>query len=237
MKTQTVEYKEGSATLEGYAVFNEGGGSRPGVVVVPEWNGVGPYTQKRAEMLAELGYNAFVADIYGKGIRPQTMEACQAEMMKYVTNRPLLRARARAALEQLRKLPGTDTGKLAAIGYCFGGCTVLEMARDGMDLKGVVSFHGALNTPNPADAKNIKGKVLALHGADDPVVPDAEVLAFQKEMRDAKVDWEFVSYGNAVHTFTNWNVPEGTPGPAAYNKKADARSWQKMQNFFKEIFA
>jgi dienelactone hydrolase len=235
-KTETIEYKEGSTVCEGYAAY-ETSGSRPGIVVVPEWNGVGPYTQKRAEMLAELGYNAFVADIYGKGIRPQTMEACQAEMMKYATNRPLLRARARAALDQLRKVPNTNTNKLAAIGYCFGGLTVLEMARDGLDLKGVVSFHGALNTPNVADAKNIKGKVLALHGADDPVVPDAEVLTFQKEMRDAKVDWQFVAYGNAVHTFTNWEVPEGTPGPAAYNKKADQRSWVAMQDFFKEIFA
>ena len=236
MKTETVEYKEGSTVLEGFAAYADSG-KHPGVVVVPEWNGVGDYTKKRAQMLAELGYNAFVADIYGKGIRPTTMEACAAEMQKYATNRPLLRARARAALEQLRKLPNTDTGKLAAMGYCFGGLTVLEMARDGLDLKGVISFHGALNTPNPADAKNIKGKVLALHGADDPVVPDAEVLAFQKEMRDAKVDWSFVAYGNAVHTFTNWNVPEGTPGPAAYNKKADQRSWTAMQDFFKEIFA
>lgn len=237
IKTETIEYKEGDVTCEGFAAYDDAGGKRPGVVIVPEWGGVGDYTKKRAQMLADLGYNAFVADVYGKGIRPTTMEACAAEMGKYATNRPLLRARMRAALEQLRKLPNTDTGNLASMGYCFGGMASLEIARDGADLKGIVSFHGALNTPTPGDAKNIKCKVMVLHGADDPVVPDNEVLAFQKEMRDAKVDWQLHSYGNAVHTFTNWSMPEDVPGPAAYNKKADQRSWQTMQNFFKEIFA
>ena len=109
------------------------------------------------------------------------------------------------------------------------------MARDGADVKATVSFHGNLNTPNPADGKNIKGHILALHGADDPVVPDTEVLAFEKEMRDAKVDWQLISYGNAVHSFTNWNIPADTPGAAAYNEKADKRSWVAMQDFFKEI--
>ncbi len=237
LKTETIEYKQGDVICEGHAVYDDAGGKRPGVVIVPEWGGVGDYTKKRAQMLAELGYNAFVADVYGKGIRPTTMDACAAEMGKYMTNRPLLRARMQAALDQLRKLPNTDTGKLASMGYCFGGSASLELARHGADVKGVVSFHGGLDSPTPQDAKNIKGKVLALHGADDPVVPDAQVLAFQKEMRDAKVDWQLVAYGNAVHTFTNWNMPEDVPGPAAYNKKADQRSWIAMQNFFKEIFA
>jgi dienelactone hydrolase len=236
MKTETIEYTQGDVICEGFAAYDSG--KRPGVVLVPEWNGVGDYSKKRATMLAELGYNAFVADIYGKGVRPTTMEACAAEAGKYGKDRPLLRARARAALDALRKLPGTDTDKLAGIGYCFGGMTALELARDGADLRGVVSFHGALNTPNSADAKNIKGRVLALHGADDPLVPDAEVLAFEKEMREAKVDWQLVAYGNTVHSFTNWGLPENTPGAAAaYNKKSDQRSWVAMQNFFKEIFA
>jgi dienelactone hydrolase len=236
MRTETIEYQEGATTCEGYAAYDDKAGKRPAILVVPEWNGVSDYTKKRAEMLAGLGYTAFVADIYGKGIRPTTMDACAAEAGKYQKDRPLLRKRARAALERMQQLPTAD-GRAAAIGYCFGGTTVLELARDGADLAGVVSFHGALNTPNPADAKNIKCSVLVLHGADDPVVPDAEVLAFEKEMRDAKVDWELVGYGNTVHSFTNWNLPENNPGPASYNKKSDQRSWIAMQNFFRECFA
>ena len=236
MRTETIEYQEGATTCEGFAAYEDKGGKRPAVLVVPEWNGVSDYTKKRAQMLAELGYTAFVADVYGKGIRPTTMDACAAEAAKYQKDRPLLRKRARAALDRMLQLANADTNKVAAIGYCFGGTTVLELARDGADLRGVVSFHGALNTPNPADAKNIKASILVLHGADDPVVPDAEVLAFEKEMRDGKVDWEFVAYGNTVHSFTNWNLPENNPGPASYNKKADQRSWKAMQDFFHECF-
>lgn len=234
MKTETIEYKEGSTTCEGFAAYDEKS-KKPGVVIFPEWNGVSDHTMKRAQMLCELGYSAFVADVYGKGVRPTTMDACAAEAGKYYGNRGLLRARAKAALDALRKLPGTDASKLLGIGYCFGGLTVLELARDGADMRGVVSFHGSLNTPNPSDAKNIKAKVLALHGADDPVVPPAEVAAFEQEMRDAKVDWQLVSYGNAVHSFTNFTMPEGIPGPASYNKKVDQRSWLAMQDFFKEV--
>jgi len=235
MKTETIEYKEGSTVCEGFAAFDDKA-KRPGVMIVPEWNGVSDYSKKRAQMLSDLGYNAFVADVYGKGVRPTTMEACAAEAGKYRDNRALLRARARAALEQLKKLPGTDAGRTAAIGYCFGGMTVLELARDGAEVNGVVSFHGALNTPNAADAAKIKGRVLALHGADDPLVPPAEVAAFEDEMRKAKVDWQLVAYGNAVHSFTNFSLPEGQPGPVSYNKKADQRSWIAMQDFFKELF-
>jgi dienelactone hydrolase len=193
---------------------------------------------KRAAMLGDMGYNAFVADIYGKGIRPNTPETCAAEMNKYASNRPLLRARARAALDELRKLPNTDTARMAAIGYCFGGMTVLEMARDGQnDLKGVVSFHGVLATPSPLAAGAYRGKILVLHGADDPIVPDDQVTAFWNEMRAAKVDWQFVAYGGALHTFTNWLMPEDGPPPAVYHRDADRRSWIAMQDFFKEILA
>ena len=141
-------------------------------------------------------------------------------------------------LDQLCKVPNTDLSKMAAIGYCFGGLAVLEMARDGQnDLGGVVSFHGVLATPTPLKANTYHGKILVLHGVDDPVVPDDQTMAFWKEMRDAKANWEFVAYGNALHTFTNWLMPEDGLPPAVYNKQADRRSWIAMQDFFKEIFA
>jgi dienelactone hydrolase len=237
-KTATIEHKHDGYLCEGYGVWDDAGAKRPGILVFPEWVGVGEYTHKRADMLYDLGYNTFVADVYGKGIRPDTPETCNAEMMKYATNRPLLRGRARCAFDELRKLPNTDLGKMAAIGYCFGGMIVLEMARDAQnDLKGVVSFHGVLMTPTPLAAGAYKGKILVLHGVDDPVVPDDQPMAFWKEMRDAKANWEFVAYGNALHTFTNWLMPEDGPPPAVYNKQADKRSWIAMQDFFREIFA
>jgi dienelactone hydrolase len=237
-QSAVIEYNHDGYQCEGFAVWDTAGPNRPAVLVFPEWVGVGDTTQKRAQMLGELGFNAFVVDVYGKGIRPSTPSACEAEMMKYATNRPLLRQRARCGLDQLRKVPKTDLGRMAAIGYCFGGMTVLEMARDGQnDLAGVVSFHGVLATPTPLKPNTYKGKILVLHGVDDPVVPDDQTMAFWKEMRDAKVNWEFVAYGKALHTFTNWLMPEDGPPPAVYNKQADRRSWIAMRNFFEVIFA
>jgi len=206
--------------------------------VFPEWVGVGEYTHKRAQMLGELGFNAFVVDVYGKGIRPNTPQTCRSRDDEICHQPTLLRERARCGLDQLRKVPNTDLGKLAAIGYCFGGLAVLEMARDGQnDLAGVVSFHGVLATPMPLKPDTYNGKILVLHGVDDPVVPDEQTMALWKEMRDAKANWEFVAYGKALHTFTNWLMPEDGPPPAVYNKQADRRSWIAMQNFMKEIFA
>ena len=164
-QSAVIEYNHDGYQCEGFAVWDAAGPNWPGILVFPEWVGVGEYTQKRAQMLGELGFNAFVVDVYGKGIRPNTPSACEAEMMKYATNRPLLRQRARCGLDQLRKVPKTDLSRMAAIGYCFGGMTVLEMARDGQnDLAGVVSFHGVLATPTPLKPNTYKGKVLVLHG-------------------------------------------------------------------------
>ncbi len=147
-----------------------------------------------------------------------------------------MRARAGAGLDVLRKHPQADTSRLAAIGYCFGGTTVLEMARGGADLACVVSFHGGLDTPTPEDAKQIKGKVLVLHGADDPLVPAKQVADFEDEMRKAKVDWQLVAYGGAVHSFTNPGAGNDNSKGAAYNAKADVRSWQAMRDLFAELF-
>ena len=232
-----VEYKQADTVLEGLSVYDDAvQGKRPAVLVVHQWKGLGDYEKQRAEMLARLGYNVFAADIYGKGIRPQTPQEAAAEAGKYKNDRALLRARVRAALEVLAKHDLTDDKHIAAIGYCFGGMGVLELARSGADIAAVVTFHGALNSPTPADAKNIKAKVLVLHGADDPNVPPKEVAAFEDEMRQGGVDWQLVAYGGAVHSFTDWNAGNDNSKGAAYNERADRRSWEAMKQFFAEVF-
>jgi len=237
VKTRVVEYKQGNTVLEGFLAWDDTTTARrPGVLIVHEWTGLGPYVKKRAEMLAKLGYIAFAADIYGKGIRPSTPAEAGKIAGIYKNDRPLMRARARAGLDELLKQKGVDPKRVAAIGYCFGGTTVLELARDGADIRGVASFHGGLATPTPQDAKNIRAKVLAMHGADDPFVKPDEVAAFQDEMRKGGVDWQFISYGNAVHSFTNPDAGNDNSKGAAFNEKADKRSWGAMKQFFAEIF-
>ncbi len=237
VRTGVVEYSQGGKALEGYLAYDDTIiGKRPAVLVVHEWVGINPYIRQRTEQLAKLGYIAFAADIYGKGIRPQNPKEAAAQAAIYKSDRKLMRARAEAGLDVLRKHQLTDPGRIAAIGYCFGGTTVLELARSGADVAGTVSFHGGLDTPNPADAKNVKGKILALHGADDPVVPVKDVLAFQDEMRKAGVDWQMNIYGGAVHSFTNPASGNDNTKGVAYNEKADKRSWEAMKLFFSEIF-
>jgi dienelactone hydrolase len=235
--TETIEYKQGDAVLEGYLAYDSSiKGQRPGVLIVHQWKGLTDYEKKRAGMLAQLGYNAFALDIYGKDIRPQSAQEAGAQAGKYRTNRDLLRARAQAGLAVLLKHELTDPKRVAAIGYCFGGTAVLELARGGADLAGVVSFHGGLDSPRPGDGKNIKCKVLVLHGADDPHVSPKDLAAFEDEMRQAKVDWQLVKYGGAVHAFTDWNAGDNPGQGVAYNEKADRRSWEAMKEFFAEIF-
>jgi len=237
LRTRDVDYKQGDTVLQGYLAYDDGVmGKRPGVLVVHEWNGLGPYVKGRADQLAALGYVAFAADIYGKGVRPQTPEESAKVAAIYRNDRGLLRARVNAGLDTIRGLDLVDPKRIVAIGYCFGGTTVLELARSGADVAGVVSFHGGLATPNPGDAKNIKCKVLALTGGDDPSVPPAQVEAFEQEMRQAGVDWQVNIYGGAVHSFTNPASGNDPSRGAAYNEKADKRSWQAMRLFFDEIF-
>lgn len=236
IKTETVEYKDGDTTLEGYLAYDATiAGKRPAVLVVHQWKGLTDYEKKRCEMLAKLGYVAFAVDIYGKGIRPGTVQEAGAQAGKYKSDRALLRQRAKAGLAWLRKQERVDGKRIAAIGYCFGGTTVIELARSGADLAGVVSFHGGLDSPKPEDGKNIKCKVLALHGADDPFVPEKDLAAFEDEMRAAKVDWQLVQYGGAVHSFTDWNA-DGSMKGAQYNERADQRSWEDLQQFLTELF-
>jgi dienelactone hydrolase len=235
VKTEVVEYRHGDVVLEGYLAYDDSfQGKRPGVLVVHEWYGHNPYVRKRAEQLARLGYVAFASDIYGKGVLAKDAKEAGALAGIYLGDRKLMRARAAAGLDVLRRRPEVDPARLAAIGYCFGGTTVLELARSGADLASVASFHGLLNTPTPEDARNIKGKVLVLHGADDPFVPMKQVEAFQEEMRRGGVDWEFISYGGAVHRFTNPEAGSDNTKGLAYNERADRRSWEAMKAFFAE---
>jgi dienelactone hydrolase len=235
--TETIEYKQGDTALEGYLAYDDAiQGARPAVLIIHQWKGLTDFEKKRAEMLAQLGYNVFAVDIYGKGIRPKDAKEAGETATKYKKDRTLLRARANAGLEVLRKHKMTDPKRVAAIGYCFGGTSVIELARSGADIAGVVSFHGGLDSPTPADGKNVKCKVLALHGADDPFVSAADLAAFQSEMREAKVDWQLIEYGGAVHSFTDWNAGTDNAKGAAYSERADKRSWEAMKQFFVELF-
>ncbi len=234
---EVVEYKHGDTVLEGYLAYDDSTkGKRPGVLIIHQWMGLGPYEKMRAEQLARLGYVAFAADMYGKGVRPKDRQEAAAQAGIYRADRQLMRARANAGLQELKRCELVDAKRIAAIGYCFGGGAVLELARSGADIAGVVSFHGNLDTPDPSDAKNIKAKVLVLHGGDDPHVPQSQVIGFWDEMRNAGVDWQMVIYGGAVHAFTDPSAGDDPSTGVAYNEKADKRSWEAMKSFFAEIF-
>ena len=237
LSKETLQYSDGDVALEGYLVHDDTiKEARPGILVVHDWMGLGSYAKMRADQLAELGYVTFAIDMYGKGIRPKDSKEASAQASIYREDRALMRSRARAGLDVLMSQPLVDSKRIAAIGYCFGGGTVLELARSGADIQGVVSFHGNLDTPNPEHAKGIKAKVLVLHGADDPFVPEKDVIAFHQEMRQAKVDWQMVIYGGAVHSFSNPNSGDDPSTGAAYDEKADRRSWHAMRVLFQELF-
>jgi len=187
-------------------------------------------------MLAKLGYVAFAPDIYGKGVRPATPQQAMQESSKYGKDRPLMRQRVQAGLEQLKSNPDVDPNRIAAIGYCFGGTVALELGRSGADIAAIATFHAGLSNPSPVDAKNIKVRVLVLQGANDPFAKPADVDKFEDEMRATKVDWQFVSYGGAVHGFSNPHNNDPEHG-LVYDKRADQRSWKAMQDFFNETFA
>lgn len=236
---EVVDYSDGSGQeLQGFAVYDDSiKGPRPGVIVVHDWKGLSDSTQKRADMLARLGYVAFAADVYGKGVKLSGAPEWGAEAGKYKGDRAFFRARERAAYEAIRKLPQVDPSRIAAIGYCFGGTGVIEMARDGLPLKGVVCFHGDLDRQPLSPGAKIQAKVLALCGADDPFQRPDNLAAFDQQMREEGVDYQIVQYGHAVHAFTDKDVDALNLKGAKYNAAADHRSWQAMENFLAEIFA
>jgi len=237
--TKVIEYKQNDTVLEGFVAYDDAKkGKLPGILVVHEWTGLGDYVKDRSRQLARMGYLAFAADIYGKGIRPAQGKEASEQASKYKGDRPLMRARIGAALDELKKQNKVDPGKIAAIGYCFGGTVALELARSGADIAGVASFHGGLAAPVLAHAETLKAKVVVYHGAEDPFVPEEEVKAFEGEMRAAKADWSLTKYANAVHAFSNPEMKgsNAMPGKAEYNEVADRRSWASMQNYFQEWF-
>lgn len=233
--TKSIQYKHGDVQLEGYLAYDDAAeGKRPGVLIVHEWWGLNDYAKKRARQLAEMGYVAFALDMYGKGVVAKDRQEA-ARMSGEFKGKEIIRTRAQAGLDVLAKQKMVDTQRIAAMGYCFGGTTVLELAYSGADLTGIVSFHGGLVPPQAAD-KNIQARILALHGAIDPFVPPEAVAAFEKGVQEAGADWQLVAFGDAVHTFTNPAAGSDKSTGAAYDEKADRRSWEYMKVFFDEIF-
>jgi dienelactone hydrolase len=237
MEHRTLEYRDGSATLKGHLAEPGGSDPRPGVVLFPEAFGIGEHVIERARRLAAIGYVALAADPYGAGAQARDLPHA-IELMNAVRGSVGgWRARARAAMDALSAQPGVDRGKIAAIGYCFGGSTALELARSGAPLRAVVTFHAGLEAPRPEDARNIRARVLVCHGAGDPLVPAEHLEAFQAQMAATQVDWQIHSYGGAVHSFTNPDAGALGMPAFAYHEGADRRSWASMLALFEEAFA
>ena len=236
IQTKIIEYRDGDVVLEGLLAWDDAVANAPGVLIVHQWMGRTDYEEARAKQLAKEGYVAFALDIYGKGVRPGNPQEAGKVATIYKSDRKLYRRRLQLGLDQLRAQSMVDTKRVAAIGYCFGGTGVLELARTGADLKGVVSFHGGLDSLNPEEAKKIKAKILICHGADDPFVPVMDIEATKKELSDADVDWQMIYYSEAVHSFTQVMAGNDNSRGAAYQERADKRSWQAMKSFFSEIF-
>lgn len=235
--TKSVDYQSGQVTCQGFLAYDDKfEGKRPGVLIAHQWLGLTNYEKARAVQLASLGYVAFALDLYGKGNLPKDTTAAGPLAGTFKANRTLWRGRANDGLKALQSQPKVDTANIAAIGYCLGGGTVLELARSGADVKGVVSFHGTLDTPTPEDAKNIRGRVLVLHGASDPFSPMPTVVALSDEMTKAGVDFQIDLYGHTVHSFTQPDAGNDPSKGAAYNAQADKRSFAAMLVFFDEIF-
>jgi dienelactone hydrolase len=239
IQTKTVEYKAQDVVMKGYLAYDESiKGKRPGVLVVHEWWGVNDYIRRRGRMLAELGYVALALDMYGEGkqaMHPTDAGKFSSELMQ---NFDVSKARFLAAMDFLKQQGMVDPTRVAAIGYCFGGGVVLNMARQGVDLKGVASFHGSLKAVKPAQPGVVKAKILVLHGADDKFIPQDQIDAFKQEMKTAGADYEFISYPGALHSFTNPDADENAKKfnmAIGYNSDADRKSWDELKKFLGTI--
>jgi dienelactone hydrolase len=236
MQTRDIDYRCEQANLRGYLAWNDSAEPQPGILVVHEGLGLGDFAMERARRLAGLGYVALAADMFGERRQARNLQEVATLVGGLRAEPEKLRARGRAALETLAALPQVDARRLAAIGFCFGGSVVLELARAGADLRAVVSFHGVLATKMPAVSGKVKASVLVLTGADDPLAPPDQVADFENEMRAAAVrDWQVISYGNTLHGFTNPASDGSMLRSALYNAQADRRSWASMLSLFDEV--
>jgi dienelactone hydrolase len=237
LQTSKIEYIDGNVLLEGYCAFDDSkSGKKPAVLIAHDWSGRNDFACQKAEQLAELGYVGFALDMYGNGMVANTVEEKKVLHQPFMADRMMLRKRVVAAFETLQKLEIVNQARIGAMGYCFGGTCVLDLARSGAELKGVVSFHGGLAAPEGMPSKKIHAKILALHGHDDPMVPPAVVTGFEDEMTQAQVDWQLYIYGHAMHGFTNPTQHDAKSG-ILYNNLADKRSWVSMREFFAEVFS
>ncbi|MGR9045326.1 MAG: dienelactone hydrolase family protein [Gammaproteobacteria bacterium] len=236
IQANTVNYLDDDVLLEAYFAYDDAfEGRRPAVLISHAWGGRDEFVAEKANKLAELGYVGFALDMYGKGVRGRNPDENSKLMQPFMEQRALLQKRILSALYAVKLLPWVDDKKIAAIGFCFGGLCVLDLARTGADLQGVVSFHGLLTAPDNLVSPVIKAKVLVLHGHDDPMVPVEQVVALEQELTMAGADWQVHAYGHTVHAFTN-PVANDPDFGTVYNSTADKRSWIALQNFFNEIF-
>lgn len=236
VQTRLVEYKDGDTLLEGVLAWDDSSdAARPGVLVAHAWRGRSEFEDRKATELAALGYTAFALDLYGKGVRGSSVEENSALMQPFLDDRAMLRQRLLLSLGVLREQREVDASNVSAIGFCFGGLCVLDIARSGEDLAGVVSFHGLLGAPADAADAPIKARVLVLHGWDDPMAPPEQVLALSQELSMRNADWQLHAYGNTLHAFTNPAANDRSLG-TVYDPAADQRSWTAMRNFLDELF-
>jgi dienelactone hydrolase len=238
MITETLRYEADGLKMESRFYCDEAKkGPRPGVLVFPEAFGIGPHAYSRAERLAREGYAALACDLHGNAGTIEEMEKVMGLLGHMMSDPSHIRARTRTALAALTARPEVDKSRVAAIGFCFGGTMSIELARSGADIKGAVGFHSGLGTPAPQDTRNIKGKVLVMIGADDPMITAEQRTAFETQMREAGVDWQMTLYGGVVHSFTNPDADKrNMPNAIRYDARAERRSWAQMHDFFGEIF-
>lgn len=236
IQNRLIEYNDGDVLLQGMLAWDDSlSGPSPGILVSHAWGGQSDYEDGKANSLAALGYVAFALDLYGKGVRGGNPEQNSALMQPLLDDRAMLQKRLLLSLDTLRQQDEVDASKVAAIGFCFGGLCVLDIARTGEDLAGVVSFHGLFAAPGNTNGNTISAKVLALHGWDDPMATPDDVIALSKEMTAMRADWQLHAYGNTVHAFTNPAANDKVNG-TVYDAAADRRSWCAMQNFLEELF-
>ncbi len=236
IRTKTIDYQDGDVDLQGYLAWDDTlDGERPGVMVSHAWRGRTQFENDKAEELAKLGYVGFALDLYGKGVQGSSVEENSALMQPFLDDRDMLQKRLQVSLDVVRRQDKVDAARLGAIGFCFGGLCVLDLARSGADVSGVVSFHGLFGSPGNTGDNKIKARVLVLHGWDDPMATPDQVVTLAEELSSMGADWQIHGYGNTMHAFTNPNANDPDFG-TVYQPDADRRSWNAMQYFLSEIF-